>query len=96
MATHKQEAELTASHILSYMRYHGDQLIVECLEMMCIEKKFPFGVSLGDVPELYTCNEWLSNFKMHTKIIVDPQIDFHRVDNIYKIFIMATQSRKLS
>ena len=29
-----------------------------CLEIIdeCIEKKFPFGVSLGDVPELYTCN----------------------------------------
>lgn len=67
-----------------------------CLEIIdeCIEKKFPFGVSLGDVPELYTCNEWLSNFKMHTKIIVDPQIDFHRVDNIYKIFIMATHKQE--
>ena len=31
MATHKQEAELTAIHKLGYMRYHGDQLIVEPL-----------------------------------------------------------------
>ena len=42
---------------------------------------------------LYTCNEWLSNFKMHTKIIVDPQIDFIG-DNIYKIFIMATHKQE--
>ena len=32
---------------------------------------------------------------MHTKIIVDPQIDFHQVDNIYKILLWLHTSRKL-
>lgn len=71
-----------------------------CLEIIdeCIEKGFPFGVSLGDVPELYTCNDLLSNFKMHTKVIVDKNLDFHQVEAIYKIFIMATplQEAKLT
>ena len=63
-----------------------------CLDIIdeCLEKGFPFGVSLGDEPELYTCNDLLSNFKLHTKIIVDKNLDFHQVEHIYKIFIMAT------
>lgn len=67
-----------------------------CLEIIdeCIEKQYPFGVSLGNVPELYTNNDMLSNFKMHTKIIVDKELDFHQVDNIYKIFIMATNEQE--
>lgn len=67
-----------------------------CLEIIneCIEKQFPFGVSLGDVPDLYTNIHWPKDLKIHVDVIEDSSLDFSQVDNVYKIFIMANESQE--
>lgn len=67
-----------------------------CLEIIdeCIKKNFAFGLALNDIYELYSCNNLINNYQMHNKIIVDENLDFHQIKNIYKIFIMILKEEE--
>ena len=67
-----------------------------CLEIIdeCLENHFPFAVSLGDNPQLYSCNDWINGYHLPGDLIIDETLDFHQVDQIFKIFIMATPKQE--
>lgn len=64
-----------------------------CLEIIdeCLENNFPFAVSLGDNPNLYSCNDLMAKYHVPGELVIDESLDFHQVTKIFKIFIMATK-----
>ena len=63
-----------------------------CLEIIdeCLQNHFPFAVSLGDNPKLYSCNDWMVNYHVPGELVIDENLDFHQVKEIFKIFIRAS------
>ena len=60
----------------------------------CIQYHDPFAVSLANENVLYSNQKDILNCHMHTKVIVDENINFHQVNAIYKIFIYLTKQQQ--
>lgn len=61
---------------------------------VCMEKHFPYAVSIGNEKALYSNQHDIENYAMHVQPIVDENLDFHQVDAIYKIFIFLTREEE--
>lgn len=60
----------------------------------CIENHFPYAVSIANDDKLYSNQHEIDGCPMHTEVIVDGTLDFHKVDAIYKIFIILTKEEE--
>lgn len=84
---------LTVNGKLQYIKpldfEQANQVIDECRQY-----HYPFAVSLANENVLYSNQREIENCSMHTKVLVDENIDFHQVDAIYKIFIHLTEKQQ--
>lgn len=60
----------------------------------CIKYQYPFAVALGNEPLLYTNQKSQQAQMLPTKLVVDENVDFHQVKEIFKIFISCSEEEE--
>ncbi len=60
----------------------------------CINKQLPYAVVLDNSPVLYSNTSSVLNCQIHGQLKYDPELDFHHVKEIFKIFIYLSEKQE--